>query len=84
MYKMKELDKIIESLYKYQEEQLHFFWSFTLSVVGHWIWTPLVFLGIIATILKEMWDSKSSKHSFSFKDIVYGLAGWGTAIIVLV
>lgn len=78
------LEKLEKWLYKYQEEQLHFFWSFTLSVVGHWIWTPLVFLGLIATILKELWDSKSNNHSFSLKDILYGLIGQGVAIIVLV
>jgi len=81
---MKTLNNIIESLYSYQEEQLHFFWSFTLSVIGHWIWSPLVFLGLVATILKELWDSKSNNHSFSLKDIIYGLVGQGVAIIVLV
>jgi len=81
---MKTLNDIIESLYKYQEVQLHFFWSFTLSVIGHWIWPPLVFLGLIATILKELWDAKSYNHSFSLKDILYGLIGQGVAIIVLV
>ena len=81
---MKTLNDIIESLYKYQEVQLHFFWSFTLSVIGHWIWPPLIFLGLIATILKELWDSKNKNHSFSLKDILYGLIGQGVAIIVLV
>ena len=81
---MKTLNDIIESLYKYQEVQLHFFWSFTLSVIGHWIWSPLIFLGLIATILKELWDAKSYNHSFSLKDILYGLIGQGVAIIVLV
>jgi len=81
---MKTLNNIIELLYSYQEEQLHFFWSFTLSVIGHWIWSPLIFLGLIATILKELWDSKNKNHSFSLKDILYGLIGQGVAIIVLV
>ena len=81
---MKTLNDIIESLYNYQEEQLHFFWSFTLSVIGHWIWPPLIFLGLVATILKEVWDAQSNKHSFSLKDIGFGLVGWGVAIIVLV
>ena len=81
---MKTLNNIIESLYSYQEEQLHFFWSFTLSVIGHWIWSPLVFLGLVATILKELWDSKNKNHSFSLIDILYGLIGQGVAIIVLV
>ena len=81
---MKLLDDILESLYRYQEEQLHFFWSFTLSIIGHWIWPPFIFLGLVATILKELWDSKSNNHSFSLKDIFYGLVGQGVAIIVLV
>ena len=81
---MKTLNNIIELLYSYQEEQLHFFWSFTLSVIGHWIWSPLIFLGLIATILKELWDAQSYNHSFSLKDILYGLIGQGVAIIVLV
>ena len=81
---MKLLDDILESLYRYQEEQLHFFWSFTLSIIGHWIWPPFIFLGLVATILKELWDSKCNNHSFSLKDIFYGLVGQGVAIIVLV
>ncbi len=81
---MKTLNNIIESLYNYQEEQLHFFWSFTLSVIGHWIWPPFIFFGLVATSLKEVWDSQSNKHSFSLKDIGFGLVGWGVAIIVLV
>ena len=81
---MKRINDIIESFYNYQEEQLHFFWSFTLSVIGHWIWPPLIFLGLIATILKELWDAQSYNHSFSLKDILYGLIGQGVAIIVLV
>jgi len=81
---MKTLNNIIESLYSYQEEQLHFFWSFTLSIIGHWIWPPFIFFGLVATILKEVWDAQSNKHSFSLKDIGFGLVGWGVAIIVLV
>ena len=81
---MKVLNNIIESLYSYQEEQLHFFWSFTLSIIGHWIWPPFIFFGLVATILKEVWDAQSNKHSFSLKDIGFGLVGWGVAIIVLV
>ena len=38
----------------------------------------------VATILKELWDFQSDKHSFSLKDIMYGLVGWGVAILVLV
>ena len=82
---MRKIDELIESLYYYQEEQLHFFWSFTLSVIGHWIWPPFIFSGIVATVLKELWDSKSNnKHSFSGKDIMYGLIGWCVAMLVLV
>jgi hypothetical protein len=81
---MKVFNGIIESLYSYQEEQLHFFWSFTLSIIGHWIWPPFIFFGLVATILKELWDAQSNKHSFSLKDIGFGLVGWSVAIIVLV
>ena len=81
---MKTVNNIIESLYNYQEEQLHFFWSFTLSIIGHWIWPPFIFFGLVATILKEVWDAQSNKHSFSLKDIGFGLVGWSVAIIVLV
>ena len=84
---MKEIDRLIESLYNPTaiEIQLHFFWSFALSVIGHWIWPPFIFLGIIGTIVKELWDSKSNnQHSFSLKDIGYGLIGWSVAVLVLV
>ena len=50
---MKDLERL---LYSHMDEQLHFFWAFTLTVIGHNIWPPLVMLGLMATLVKEYWD----------------------------
>ena len=81
---MERIDKVMELLYLYKEEQLHFFWSFTLSILGHWVWPPLIFTGLVATGLKELWDYSNFKHLFSWKDIVFGSIGWITAILVVI
>jgi hypothetical protein len=54
--------------------QLHFFWSFFLTMFAIF-WLPLIWLGIIATIIKEGLDWWSKGH-WSWDDFWYGLAGW--------
>ena len=62
-------------LYKYQEEQLHFFWAFAFTTLAVW-WRPLIVMGLIVTVAKEVWDSRNPPHKFSWKDIQYGVFGW--------
>ena len=56
---MKDLERL---LYSHMDEQLHFFWAFTLTVIGHKIWPPLLLLGLMATLLKEYWDKYNPPH----------------------
>ena len=61
--------------------QLHFFWSFFLTMLAIF-WLPLLWLGIIATIIKEGLDWWSKGH-WSWDDFWCGFAGWIFAIIFL-
>ena len=61
--------------------QLHFFWSFFLTMFGIF-WLPLLLTGIIATIIKEGLDWWSKGH-WSWDDFWCGFAGWIFAIIFL-
>ena len=62
--------------------QLHFLWSFFLTMFGIF-WLPLLFAGIVATIIKEGLDLWSKGH-WSWDDFWYGFAGWISGIIFLV
>ncbi len=77
---MKSLEKLI---YSHQDEQLHFFWAFTLTIVGHKIWPPLLLLGLLVTILKEYWDKYNPPHKWEWRDIAAGVLGWITALLCL-
>ena len=61
--------------------QLHFFWSFFLTMLGIF-WLHFAWLGIIATIIKEGLDWWSKGH-WSWDDFWCGFAGWIFAIIFL-
>ena len=61
--------------------QLHFFWSFFLTMLGIF-WLHFAWLGIIATIIKEGFDLWSKGH-WSWDDFWCGLIGWYVGIIFL-
>ena len=61
--------------------QLHFFWSFFLTMLAIF-WLPLIWLGIIATIIKEGLDWWSKGH-WSWDDFWFGSVGWICGIIFL-
>ena len=61
--------------------QLHFFWSFLLTLFAIF-WLPLIWLGIIATIIKEGLDLWSKGH-WSWVDFWFGFTGWICGIIFL-
>jgi hypothetical protein len=73
--------KIANYLLKYFrfDLQLHFFWSFFLTIFAIF-WLPLIWLGIIATIIKEGLDWWSKGH-WSWDDFWFGFAGWIFGII---
>ncbi len=79
---MNFLDKLDNWLYKYQEEQLHFFWAFAFTTLAVW-WRPLIVMGLIVTVAKEVWDSKNPPHKFSWKDIQYGVFGWIAGLLIV-
>lgn len=61
--------------------QLHFFWGFTLTLLGVY-WLPLYGAGITITVIKELLDVWS-KGSWSWGDFWWGIVGSATAILFL-
>ena len=61
--------------------QLHFLWSFFLTMFAIF-WLPPVWLGLIATITKEALDLWSKGH-WSWDDFIVGTLGWIFGIIFL-
>ena len=54
--------------------QLHFFWALFLTLFAI-LWQPLIYLGLVATIIKEALDLWSKGH-WSWDDFVFGVLGW--------
>ena len=61
--------------------QLHFFWSFFLTMLAVF-WQPMIYSGIIATIIKEGLDLWS-KGKWNWDDFWFGTVGWIVALILL-
>ena len=77
---MKDLERL---LYSHMDEQLHFFWAFTLTVIGHNIWPPLVMLGLMATLVKEYWDKYTPPHKWDWRDVAAGCFGWVAGVLCI-
>ena len=54
--------------------QLHFFWAMLLTQFAVF-WQPFIYLGLIATIVKELLDLWTKGH-WSWDDFVFGVMGW--------
>ena len=54
--------------------QLHFFWSLFLTLLAIF-WQPLIYLGLVATIVKEALDLWTKGH-WSWDDFWCGFVGW--------
>ena len=76
------LEQLDKWLYKYKEQQLHFFWSFSVTTLAVF-WQPLFVSGLVITIAKELWDWKSFSHTFSWKDLQWGLIGWIAGLLIV-
>ena len=76
----KTVAKIINNIIRF-DLQLHFLWSYGLTTIGIY-YTPMIFAGIIITILKEALDLWS-KGEWSWDDFWFGLAGWVLGILVV-
>ena len=76
----KAITKTIKSIFR-DDLQLHFLWSYGLTTIGIY-YTPMIFAGIIITILKEALDLWSKGH-WSWDDFWFGLAGWVLGILVV-
>ena len=61
--------------------QLHMLWSFSLSMLGVF-WFPLIFIGFIATVIKELLDLWVKGH-WSWDDFVFGVVGNAIALVLL-
>ena len=54
--------------------QLHFFWAMFLTLFAVF-WQPFIYLGLIATVVKELLDLWTKGH-WSWDDFVFGVMGW--------
>ena len=54
--------------------QLHFFWAMFLTLFAVF-WQPFIYLGLVATVIKESLDLWSKGH-WSWDDFVFGVMGW--------
>jgi len=54
--------------------QLHFFWAMFLPLFAVF-WQPFIYLGLVATIIKEALDLWTKGH-WSWDDFVFGVMGW--------
>jgi hypothetical protein len=59
--------------YQRLDLHLHFFWAMFLTLFAVF-WQPFIYLGLIATVLKEALDLWSKGH-WSWDDFVFGVAG---------
>ena len=74
---MKKFYKIIASeiiFHVRPDLQLHFFWAMFLTLFAI-LWQPLIYIGLVATILKEALDLWAKGH-WSWDDFVFGVMGW--------
>ena len=64
--------------------QLHFFWAMFLTLFAVF-WQPFIYLGLVATVIKESLDLWSKGH-WSCDDFVFGVMGWimGTYFVGLI
>ncbi len=61
--------------------QLHFFWGFSLTLLGVY-WIPFLLTGVIVTLIKELFDLWSKDH-WSWGDFWWGIIGSGVALFFL-
>ena len=75
-----KLTKSIVDVFRY-DLQLHMLWSFLLSMLGIF-WFPLIFTGLIATVIKELLDIWIKEH-WSWDDFIFGVLGNAIALVLL-
>jgi len=64
---------IITLFYFRFDLQLHFFWAMFLTLFAVF-WQPFIYLGLVATVIKEALDLWSKGH-WSWDDVVFGIVG---------
>ena len=62
------------TLYLRFDLQLHFLWAMFLTLFAVF-WQPFIYLGLVATVLKESLDLWTKGH-WSWDDFVFGVMGW--------
>lgn len=80
MHPLEKYEKALLSVVR-MDLQLHFFWSFSLTVLAVF-WKPLISAGIIVTLLKESFDLAAQK-GWSWGDVIWGILGWIAGIVFL-
>lgn len=78
MHPLEKYEKEILSVIR-MDLQLHFFWSFSLTVLAVF-WPPLIWSGIVITLVKESLDLAARK-GWSWGDVIWGISGWGAGLL---
>ena len=84
---MKDIKVLYKKIAKYTIQcfrfdlQLHFFWSLFLTLLAIF-WQPLIYLGLIATVVKEALDLWTKEH-WSWDDFWFGFVGWLLGVYVI-
>ena len=61
--------------------QLHFFWSFALTILAVF-WKPLIISGALITVIKEWLDVVAEK-GWSWGDFIWGMTGCIAGLLFL-
>ena len=77
---IKKLSKTL-LIYFRTDLQLHFLWSFFLTILAVFF-SYMIWSGLIATLIKEALDLWT-KGKWNWDDIAYGIAGWIFALFFL-
>ncbi len=80
MHPLAKYEKTILSIFR-MDLQLHFFWSFSLTILAIF-WKPFIIFGVIITILKESLDVIAQK-GWSWGDFLWGMTGAGVGVLFL-
>ncbi len=72
MHPLAEFEQRVVKIFR-MDLQLHFFWSFTLTLLGLF-WEPLLLSGLAITVIKEGLDYLAQK-GWSWGDFWFGIVG---------
>lgn len=82
---MNRLKKIFTKIFPY-DKLLHFTFGVFLSLIFYdfFAWWQLLLITLSLAIIIELYDKLSKKGTPEVLDIVYTIAGWGIAFLIMI